>query len=252
MLYTKYKNAIKRLIVVSISLGVIFSIVFIGVGIVSLLDSEDQDIVINYNKTSSVRSAEQQGIFLLEQGDIIVLQLSPNQYRIARLLSNNNLSWSARRVEYSFLVNNQEFIETTTIPAGATQLIIVDVESQNALQKNDVQFRINTSSWHTDTVPEFEVLRAHGAVVATDIQEDGVVRTTVTGTITNASDEDLYNISVGVLAYNNETIVGAGDTTISTLLAQQNQQVVIHIGNALYKDITNVVFYVNNSALSVL
>ena len=250
MFYLKYKHAIKRLIVISISLGVVFSFVLIGIVAVAFLSPQEQDIIIDYTDSKSVQSAEQQGIFSLEQGDIIVLQLSPSQYRVARLLSNESSSWSARTLEYSFLVNNQEFVETTSIPAGATQLIVVDVESQNAFTKHDVQFRINRSSWHTATKQPDEFLRAHGSVVTTKIQEDDIMRTTVAGTITNESNVPASNVSVGVLAYNNDTIVGVGDATISTLLAEQDQQVTMHIGGAVYKDITNVVFYVNGSVYS--
>ena len=249
MLNAQYKNVLKRLVVISISLGFALGVALVGILIASLFGSQEQDIVIDYNKISSVRNAEEQGIFSLGQGDIVILPIAQNQYRIARLLSNNNLSWSVRRLEYSFLVQEQEFLETTTIPAGATQLVVIDVESQTTITTRDVQFRIHTSSWHTEKAPEVKALRAHGSVVTTNTQA-GVIRTTVTGTLTNESSEPVHNISVGVLAYNNNAIVGAGSATINTLLAEQSQQVVIYIGSAIYKNITNVVFYTNSSAYS--
>lgn len=247
MFYRKYKNVIKRFVVIGISLGVLFGVVVTVFFIVRLLSADEEDVVINYADTSSVRSAEEQGIFSLEQGDIIIFQTSPFTYRVARLLTNNNLSWSVRRLEYSFVVNNQEFIETTAIPVGATQVVVIDVESQDVVTRDDVQFRIYTSSWHTDASPQTSALRAHGAVVKTEVQEGDVARTTVAGTLSNESSDSVYNVRVGVLAYNNNDVVGVGDAFISTLLAEQDQEVVIYIGNVLYKDVTNVVFYTNGT-----
>lgn len=248
MFYRKYKNVIKRLVVISISLGGMLGVVLVGFFVAQLLSSNEQGVVVDYTDTSSVRSAEQRGIFLLEQQDIVLLQISPTQYRVARLLKNNNSVWSVRRLEYAFVVQNQEFVQTTAIPANAEHLVVLDVESLDVLEKSDVQFRINKSSWHTEATQQPNALRAHGGVVQTQKQGNSF-HTTVVGTLTNDSHNPAHNVSVGVLVYSKGSIVGVGSVLLGVVEANTSQEFSAFVGSTLYSDIDEVQFITTSNAL---
>ena len=244
-----YRKIGKRVVVVGATCGVIGLFALAGVGVALLLRADQQDVVIDYTDTSSIRNAEQQGILSLEQEDIIVLQTGSGQYRIAQLLQNNNSLWSVRRLEYAFHIHEQTLEGVVSISTKTDHLIVVDVQSSQPIQTRNVDFRIQRIDWSIQRVTSAQ-LRSHGTTIQTSHQPEGVVSYLKTN-VQNESQQVVRAIYIGAVAYNAQgTVVGVGSATIPVLSAQEDTEVVMNIGSVSYQDVADVHFYLHGDPFS--